>query len=75
MLVRLVECYPFVLPYEIIAAVHMYTLLHKVKQKDSIPLVLPTSTPTKLVDHIKFLGVLFDESLTWRNHILVTTKY
>ena len=43
------------------------TLLHKVRQRDNIPLVLPTlkkNTLIKWVDHIKFLGVLFD-----KNHI------
>ena len=36
-------------------------------------LVLPTlkinNTLTKRVDHIKFLGILFDENLTWKSHI------
>ena len=27
------------------------------------------NTPIKRVDHIKFLRVLFDENLTWKNHI------
>ena len=50
-----------------------FTLFHKVRQRDDIPLVLPTlkinNTLIKRVDHIKFLGVLFDENLTWKNHI------
>ena len=50
-----------------------FTLLHKVRQSDIIPLVLPTlkinNTLLKRVDHIKFLGILFDENLTWKNHI------
>ena len=50
-----------------------FTLFHKVRQRDNIPLVLPTlkinNTLIKRVDHIKFLRVLFDENLTWKNHI------
>ena len=50
-----------------------FTLFHKVRQRDNIPLVLPTlkinNTLIKRIDHIKFLGVLFDENLTWKNHI------
>ena len=50
-----------------------FTLFQKVRQRDNIPLVLPTlkinNTLIKRVDHIKFLGVLFDENLTWKNHI------
>ena len=50
-----------------------FTLFDKVIQKDNIPLVLPTlkinNTLIKRVDHIKFLGVLLDENLTWKNHI------
>ena len=50
-----------------------FTLFHKVIQWDSISLVLQTlkikNSFLKLVDHIKFLGVLFDENLTWKNHI------
>ena len=48
------------------------TLFHKIRQRDNIPLVLPTlkinNTLIKRVDHIKFLGVLFNENLTWKNH-------
>ena len=50
-----------------------FTLFDKVIQKDNIPLVLPTlkinNTLIKRVDHIKFLGVLLDENLTWKNQI------
>ena len=46
------------------------TLFHKVRQRDNIPLVLPTlkinNTFIKLVEYIKFLGVLFNENLTWK---------
>ena len=44
-----------------------------VRQKENIPLVLPTikinNTLIMQRDHIKFWGVLFDENLTWKNHI------
>ena len=47
-----------------------FTLFHKVRQRDHIPLVLPTlkisNTLMKRVDHIQFL---FDENLAWENHI------
>ena len=50
-----------------------FTLFDKVIQKDNIPLVLPplkiNNTLIKRVGHIKFLGVLLDENLTWKNHI------
>ena len=46
---------------------------NKNRQKDDILLVLPTlkvnNTLIKRVEHINFLGVLFDENLTWKNHI------
>ena len=41
--------------------------------RDNIPLVLPTlkidNILLKRVDHIESLGVLFDENLTWKNHV------
>ena len=41
-----------------------FTLFHKVRQRDNIPLVLLTlkinNTLLKRVDHIRFLRVLFD---------------
>ena len=50
-----------------------FTSFHKVRQRDNIPLVLPTlkinNTLTIWVDHIDFLGVLLDGNLTWKNHI------
>ena len=48
------------------------TLFHKVRRRDSIPLVIPTlkinNTLIKRVDRIKFLRLLFDENLAWKNH-------
>ena len=50
-----------------------FTLFHKIRQRDSIPPTLPTlkinNAVKKRVDHIKFLGVLFDDNLTWKKHI------
>ena len=50
-----------------------FTSFHKVRKRDNIPLVLATlkinNTLTNRVDHIKLLGVVFDETLTWKNHI------
>ena len=50
-----------------------YTFFHKSRQRDDVPLVLPklkiNNVVIERVDHIKFLGVLFDENLTWNNHI------
>ena len=49
-----------------------FILFHKVRQRDNIPVVLPTwktnSALTKRVDHIKVLES-FDEILTWKSHI------
>ena len=50
-----------------------FTLFHKVRQKHNIPLVLQTlkinNTLINRVDDIKFLGALFNENLTWKNHV------
>ena len=50
-----------------------FASFHKVRQRDNIPIVLPTlkinNTLIKRVDHIKFLRVLIDENLTSKNHI------
>ena len=55
-----------------------FTLFHKVRQRDNISLVLPTlninNTLIKQVDHIEFLGVLFNENLTWKNYINLFLK-
>ena len=51
----------------------LFTLFHKVRQKHNIPLVLPTlkinNTLINWADDIKFLGALFNENLTWKNHV------
>ena len=50
-----------------------FTLFHKVRQRDNIPWVSPTlkiyNTLIKQVNYVKILGVIFDENLTWKNHI------
>ena len=54
-----------------------FILFHKVRERDNIPVVLPTwktnNTLTKRVDHIKFLES-FDEILTWKSHINLIWK-
>ena len=50
-----------------------YTFFHKLKQRDIIPLKLPNlilnNSSIKRENAIKFLGVIIDENLTWKNHI------
>ena len=50
-----------------------YTFFHKIKTSDYIPLKLPSlsinNTVIKRESCIKFLGVMLDENLTWKNHI------
>ena len=45
---------------------------------DSLPLQLPTMTlnniEIKRENSVKFLGVIIDENLTWKNHIEVVEK-
>ena len=45
-----------------------YVLVHKVSMCDSLPSQLPTMT---FKNSIKFLGVIIDENLTWKNDIEV----
>ena len=50
-----------------------YTLFHKNSIKDKIPLKMPTlkigSKIIKKTSFIKFLGVMLDENISWKNHI------
>ena len=54
-----------------------YVLFHKVTMCDSLPLQLPTMTfnniEIKRENSVKFLGVIIDENLTWKNHIEVVS--
>ena len=51
----------------------IYTLFHKPSTKDDIPLKIPELViGTKLIKrkrYIKFLGVMIDECITWKDHI------
>lgn len=56
-----------------------YTLFHSLTKRDDLPLALPKlsigDSEIKKVTSIKFLGVLLDENLTWKDHIkIVETK-
>ena len=52
-----------------------YTFFHKAREKDNIPLKLPSlfinDREIKRITSIKYLGVLTDEHLTWKEHIAV----
>ena len=52
-----------------------YTFFHKFRQKDNILLKLPMlAINGKVIERttsIKFLGILLDEHLSWKNHISV----
>ena len=52
-----------------------HVLFHKVTMFDSVSLMLPTTTfnniETKRENFVRFLGVIIDENLTWKNHIEV----
>ena len=47
-----------------------YTLFHKVKMCDSVPLHLPpmalNNIEIKRENSVKFLGVIIDKNLTWK---------
>ena len=53
-----------------------YFLSHKPRKTDDLPLVLPkfwiNDDEVERVGLIKFLGVLFDEHLSWKEHIRCT---
>ena len=50
-----------------------YSLFHKPSRRDDLPLLLPKLLIKKhkveRVESIKFLGVLLDENLSWKDHI------
>ena len=53
-----------------------YLFFHKQSKKDDIPLCLPkliiNNYEIQRVESIKFLGVLLDQHLTWKEHIKLT---
>ena len=53
-----------------------YKFFHKARKKDNIPLKLPSlfinDRDIKRITSIKYLVVLIDEHLTWKEHIAVT---
>ena len=53
-----------------------YLFFHKPSKKDDIPLCLPkliiNNYEIQRVESIKFLGVLLDQHLTWKEHIKLT---
>ena len=55
-----------------------YTFFHKNSVKDNIPLKLPelkiANRAIERTHAIKFLGVLLDENITWKNHICSVEK-
>ena len=55
-----------------------YTFFHKNSFKDNVPLKLPdlkiANMKIERTNAIKFLGVLLDENITWKNHIRTVEK-
>ena len=52
-----------------------YSFFHKPSKIDDIPLMLPKLTISNVIERqefIKFLGVLLDENLNWKEHIKYT---
>ena len=52
-----------------------YTFFYKAREKDNIPLKLPSlfidAREIKRITLIKYLELLIDEHLTWKEHITV----
>ena len=52
-----------------------FTLFHKSSQSENLPLKLPklimNNIQIERKDSLKFLGVLIDETLSWKNHIKI----
>ena len=52
-----------------------YTLFHKNSTKDDLPLKLPdlkiVNNVLKRQTSIKFLGVMLDENISWKEHIKI----
>ena len=66
-------------PLLLIIYVNEYTFFHKARQKDNIPLKLPSlfinDMEIKRITSIKYLRVLIDEHLTWKEHIAVIESF
>ena len=48
-----------------------YTFFHKVREKEKLPSLFINDRDIKRITSIKYLGVLIDEHLTWKEHIAV----
>ena len=52
-----------------------FTLFHKSSQSENLPLKLPDLTMNNIIierkESLKFLGVLIDDTLSWKNHIKI----
>ena len=52
-----------------------FTLFHKTSQSENLPLKLPNLIMNDVIierkDSLNFLGILIDETLSWKNHIQV----
>ena len=53
-----------------------FSIFHKVNRRDNLPIVLPklfiNNEVTKRQSSIKFLGILLDENLPWKEHLKLT---
>ena len=53
-----------------------FSFFHKASRRDDLPLVLPklyiNNQVIKRQPSIKFLGILLDENLSWKEHLILT---
>ena len=53
-----------------------FSIFHKASRRDDLPLVLPklfiNNQVIKRQSSIKFLGILLDENLSWKEHLKLT---
>ena len=68
----------FVVPHSVNVKKTKYTFFHKNSIKDDIPLKLPAlkiaNREIERTNAIKFLGILLDENISWKNHIRSVEK-